>query len=1204
MTITSIKSSSNRNLDLDSIPIVDLRLLTQSELNSLSQCSTKSVDLHQRCDNNIVIPKIDRSVFNESAGSRKQTYSRLRLAPRKPEISAVGRGRYNPVPKPHSNPVDDPERKENKEIVSLLRDLFANHSQIKFKDRNLELAIVETGTAGFVQQQQQQNENEDEDLSKAIVVAENQEVGFGEILKRKRGRPRKDEGKFRVRDRNPKIRKVEIKSSGGGGGGDFYDKGKKIEDVVMEIVNRNGVVVDLAALGSSVDPYGPELNRRTIGLTTEEELLAFLRELKGQWGSRRKKRKVVDACDFGDALPIGWKLLISLRRKEGSLSLYCRRYISPTGEQFASCKEVSSYLLPFFGFQDEDRLNSFQSDESDTEAHKLSSSSAGFAPKDESTKDEQTYSAATPIASFSSDHDKQLVLLGSENLADVEIRDLLECHICKMNFDEKDAYLQHLLSSHQKSTKRSRHSNTSVCDGVIIRDGKFECQFCHKVFDERRRYNGHVGVHVRNYVRSLEQSSGGTKIPHKVKPSSVSEALPRLCGVDAPADNDNRVVQLASTCSKENSVEQSPASRLPVLSREEESDDIDKGLVSPTSIPSGERTIQNNVKSPSVSRVLPRFHEIEASLDKGSVPPTSIPSEETSLQKKVKPSSSSSIVLPLVSREETSDDIDKDSVPLISSPSDVTVQNNIKLPSESGVPPGFPGVEASPATDNGSVLVTSTPCDEAIMQNDVKLSSGQLEASADTSNDSPQISTPSNELNIVSPSGKLGAESSLDVVSAIPTSEPNSPQCKPDSGVYNPQYFPASLNVENVHRPDDNLISESISQKFTFPSNFGRSVGSPFSNQDIVGNRVDETLGGVPGDKQDSDIEMTDDKQGRIDMSNSNLNVGLRSCLDPTAALCNNVEYGTPETFEGKDFFTSTTDCKLKINSVLNSDFRSCLESVSTFHNNVNNGTDVTYERNNVFASSADGINMSGLKQGEGSFSFSFAPPGSQKANGLGISTDEVFSLSMKVPELDRGKGYGFNEAEKCFSTNISQSNEDSLIDSINCADKGSMLQRLGVDTSSSLLQSSGCYPTLDLMSNMGQGENGTFPLQKFDNMSGFEGLGFDDLEPSKFGFVSSKETNTLTQEPMDLAYDSALEDALNTSVQFEWEPVLPKMDNSQQQSAICVWCRVPFNHDAINLEMQSDSVGFMCPTCKAKISGQLNVVDNDGLSMNRNPWI
>ncbi|KAF5205554.1 hypothetical protein FRX31_004860 [Thalictrum thalictroides] len=59
----------------------------------------------------------------------------------------------------------------------------------------------------------------------------------------------------------------------------------------MEIVNRNGVIVDLVVLGIGVDLYGPELNRKSIGLTMEEELLAFFRELKGQWGSRREKDK-------------------------------------------------------------------------------------------------------------------------------------------------------------------------------------------------------------------------------------------------------------------------------------------------------------------------------------------------------------------------------------------------------------------------------------------------------------------------------------------------------------------------------------------------------------------------------------------------------------------------------------------------------------------------------------------------------------------------------------------------------------------------------------------------------------------------------------------------------------------------------------------------------------------------------------------------
>lgn len=94
-----------------------------------------------------------------------------------------------------------------------------------------------------------------------------------------------------------------------------------------EVVNRSGAVVDVAALAAWEDPYGAELRRRTEGLETEEELLGFLNGLEGQWGSRRKKRKIVDAGDFGDELPVGWKLLLGLKRREGRASLNCRRYI-------------------------------------------------------------------------------------------------------------------------------------------------------------------------------------------------------------------------------------------------------------------------------------------------------------------------------------------------------------------------------------------------------------------------------------------------------------------------------------------------------------------------------------------------------------------------------------------------------------------------------------------------------------------------------------------------------------------------------------------------------------------------------------------------------------------------------------------------------------------------------------------------------------
>ncbi|KOM53975.1 hypothetical protein LR48_Vigan09g263400 [Vigna angularis] len=102
-----------------------------------------------------------------------------------------------------------------------------------------------------------------------------------------------------------------------------------------------------------------------------------------------------------------------------------------------------------------------------------------------------------------------------------------------MSFDEKDSYLQHLLSVHQRTTRRYR-LGSSVGDGVIIKDGKFECQFCHKVFLERRRYNGHVGIHVRNYVRRVEDSPGQINVQRTDDKSPVREDVPlRISKMDA-----------------------------------------------------------------------------------------------------------------------------------------------------------------------------------------------------------------------------------------------------------------------------------------------------------------------------------------------------------------------------------------------------------------------------------------------------------------------------------------------------------------------------------------------------------------------------------------------------------------------------------------------------------------------------------------------
>lgn len=122
-------------------------------------------------------------------------------------------------------------------------------------------------------------------------------------------------------------------------------------------------------------------------------------------------------------------------------------------------------------------------------------------------------------------------ILSIDDLQDVEVCNLYECHSCNVSFNEKDKYLEHVLSIHQNTTRRytfessvedklaikevkpegqkkkkRRKNGSSVGDGVIMKDGKYGCQFCDKVFEERRRYLGHVGNHVKGSIKSAKDA--------------------------------------------------------------------------------------------------------------------------------------------------------------------------------------------------------------------------------------------------------------------------------------------------------------------------------------------------------------------------------------------------------------------------------------------------------------------------------------------------------------------------------------------------------------------------------------------------------------------------------------------------------------------------------------------------------------------------
>ncbi|KAG6400266.1 hypothetical protein SASPL_137091 [Salvia splendens] len=263
------------------------------------------------------------------------------------------------------------------------------------------------------------------------------------------------------------------------------------DDKDREELNSDGVAVDLAALGASVHPYWEEIRSRTNGLRSEEELLGFLTGLDGRWGSRRKKRRIVDANEFGSKLPVGWTLLLSIKKKNGNVWLYCRRYISPSGLHFVSCKGVSLYLLSLHGMQDTNSCSYGQYNDVVNDADKLTT--VPLTAQDD--YEVENFSQASPphLDLVTGNHEIQ-VAVNVGNASEDRIGESICCHKCSITFNNKEEFLNHQSSVHRKN--RSKNI-VRITDGVIIKDGKFECQFCHKTFSERHRYNGHVGAHVR-----------------------------------------------------------------------------------------------------------------------------------------------------------------------------------------------------------------------------------------------------------------------------------------------------------------------------------------------------------------------------------------------------------------------------------------------------------------------------------------------------------------------------------------------------------------------------------------------------------------------------------------------------------------------------------------------------------------------------------
>lgn len=111
--------------------------------------------------------------------------------------------------------------------------------------------------------------------------------------------------------------------------------------------------------------------------------------------------------------------------------------------------------------------------------------------------------------------------------------------------------------------------------------------------------------------------------------------------------------------------------------------------------------------------------------------------------------------------------------------------------------------------------------------------------------------------------------------------------------------------------------------------------------------------------------------------------------------------------------------------------------------------------------------------------------------------------------------------------------------------------------------------------------------------MKGFHELRLDEMGSLQYDFASGQDSLSLPDVATELTNNTVMEGTYASSVQSESQEVMLNMGGRNQLTTVCVWCGMEFNHDAVNSEVQPDSVGFMCPACKAKISGQINVLDS-----------
>lgn len=207
------------------------------------------------------------------------------------------------------------------------------------------------------------------------------------------------------------------------------------------------------------------------------------------------------------------------------------------------------------------------------------------------------------------------------------------------------------------------------------------------------------------------------------------------------------------------------------------------------------------------------------------------------------------------------------------------------------------------------------------------------------------------------------------------------------------------------------------------------------------------------------------------------------------------------------------------------------------------------------------------------------------------------FSLSMvqpshsafEHPESDDMKKDGNNQQAVCPGYSLTKANNDLESETMEFILQQNAIRDGLAGFSEPMVQS--FHNSTGILSGSSKDNDEVSAIgQNLDNGTGFEELRLDEIDHFEYSFDGGHESSSLPATSIGLGNDARMKEAF-ASVGFDSGGIILNMEELNQLSTVCVWCRVEFKLEAYDTEAHSDSIGFMCPDCKAKISGHLESV-------------